>query len=575
MLCFMPQPAAAVSLLALVAAFPALGAEIEAKSKIDAVTVYPDAAAVTRSLEIDLPAGATTLVFKGLPIGIDPASLRVEGAGTGRLLIGAVETRAAPAPARPVDTAIEAKLKSLRGDREGIQAQLEALEAKKAMMTRFSQSGPEKLSPEGKPADIGQWSAAWDAVGQGLAKAGEDLRIVRAKARDTDEEIRGLEQARQRPLPQSGAARDVIVAVDADAAQKGRLALTYRIAGAGWQPLYDARLDTSAAGGKAALELVRRADVTQRTGEDWSGVTLSVSTVRARRGTQAPDVLTQRLAFYEPHAAAQGGLIRRDAPAPASAPSIMNDKAADESRKRDESLPSRPQMRQAEEQQADAEAGAFQASFLIPGRIDVPADGSHKTFRISAVKLNPDLLARAAPALDETAYLQARIINSEDAPLLPGTVNILRDGGFVGTGRIAFTAPGDSTDIGFGADDRVKISRVPVRRKENEPSWTSSTKTEQREFRISVKNLHPFAIKVAVTDQIPISENSAIVIEQLAATTAPTEKIVNDRRGVMGWTYDVAPNETKNITLAYRMKWPADREVVFQSVPNGPGAQPR
>ena len=281
---------------------------------------------------------------------------------------------------------------------------------------------------------------------------------------------------------------------------------------------------------------------------------------------------TQRLAFFEPPVA-QGGLMRSQVqparpafPAPAS-------KAIDEARdNRSEDEPAR--LRQAEEQQASLEAGAYQAAFQIPGRLDIPADGSRKSFRISTTKLTPDLLVRATPALDETAYLQARIKNEEDAPLLPGVVNILRDGGYVGTGRIGLVAPGDTTDIGFGADDRVKVSRVPVRRKENEPTWIGSTKTEQREFRTSVKNLHGFPIKVNIVDQIPISENNAIVIEQLSTTTPPTEKIVNDRRGVMGWSYDVAPNETKSIMLAYRMKWPVDREVIFQSVPNGPGPQP-
>ena len=566
--------ATALSVLALLTALPALGAEIEAKSKIDSVIVYPDAAAITRVLEMEVPAGVSTLVFRGLPMGIDPASLRVEGAGSGRLLLGAVETRTAPAASRPVDTVLETKLKGLRSDREAVQALLESLEAKKAMMVRFSQSGPEKLSPDSKPIDIAQWTAAWDAVGQGLAKVGDELRGGRTKARELDEEIRGLEQARQRPQPQNAATRDVMVEVDSETAQKGRFTLGYRVGGAGWQPLYDARLDTNAAGGKAALELVRRADVTQRTGEDWTGVTLSVSTVRARRGTQAPDMQTQRLAFYEPPIALQGGLARA-APKSVASPAPIAKNAIDDVRQRDEvNAPAMEAMKQAEEQQATLDAGAFQASFQIQGRLDIPADGSHKTFRISTTKMTPELLVRTTPALDETAYLQARIKNDDEAPLLPGIVNILRDGGFVGAGRIGLVAPGDTADIGFGADDRVKVSRVPIRRKENEPSWTTSSKTEQREFRTSVKNLHGFPIKVNIVDQIPISENSAITIEQLSTTTAPTEKIVNDRRGVMGWTYDVAPNETRTIMLAYRMKWPADRDVVFQSVPNGPTPQP-
>ena len=129
---------------------------------------------------------------------------------------------------------------------------------------------------------------------------------------------------------------------------------------------------------------------------------------------------------------------------------------------------------------------------------------------------------------------------------------------------MAFVAIGDSADLSFGADDRIKVVRVPVKRKENEPTWFGQTKTEIREFKTTVRNLHDFAMRVNVVDQIPISENTAIVIEQLPATTQPTEKIVADKRGVMGWTYAVNPNETKEIKIAYRMKWPADREVVFQ-----------
>ena len=50
----------AASLAALCVAAPALAAEIDVKSKIDAVTVYPDAATVTRVAEVEAPAGAST-----------------------------------------------------------------------------------------------------------------------------------------------------------------------------------------------------------------------------------------------------------------------------------------------------------------------------------------------------------------------------------------------------------------------------------------------------------------------------------------------------------------------------------
>ena len=115
----------------------------------------------------------------------------------------------------------------------------------------------------------------------------------------------------------------------------------------------------------------------------------------------------------------------------------------------------------------------------------------------------------------------------------------------------------------------MKVTRVPVRRKENEPGFFTSSKVETRDFKTTVKNLHDFPVRIAVIDQIPITENSAIAIEQLPATTPPTEKIVADKRGVMGWTWDYAPGEQRDIRLAYRMKWPADRAVAFQVLPQG------
>ena len=48
------------------------------------------------------------------------------------------------------------------------------------------------------------------------------------------------------------------------------LRVTYAVRNARWTPLYDARLDTGTRDRKPALELVRRAEITQNTGEDWS-----------------------------------------------------------------------------------------------------------------------------------------------------------------------------------------------------------------------------------------------------------------------------------------------------------------
>ncbi|MFX4454833.1 DUF4139 domain-containing protein, partial [Acinetobacter baumannii] len=76
----------------------------------------------------------------------------------------------------------------------------------------------------------------------------------------------------------------------AQAASRTTLRVTYAVRNARWAPLYDARLETGTKDRKPALELVRRAEITQHTGEDWSNVTLGVSTVRTSRGGNAPNL---------------------------------------------------------------------------------------------------------------------------------------------------------------------------------------------------------------------------------------------------------------------------------------------
>ena len=227
----------------------------------------------------------------------------------------------------------------------------------------------------------------------------------------------------------------------------------------------------------------------------------------------------------------------------------------------------------AQEAAAELQSGAYTAEFKAAGRISLASDGSQKSFVLARVVVQPTLSVKTAPSVDPTAYIEAHFTDSEDAPILPGRVALTRDGAFVGEGQLNFVAPGDGFDLGFGGDDKVKVSRAPVNRKENEPTWYNQTKIETREFVTSVRNLHAFPVKVQVIDRMPVSENTAIVVELAPATTPATDKQIGDKRGVMGWTLELKPGEAKDVRLAYRTKWPADREIAVADAP--PANPPR
>jgi uncharacterized protein (TIGR02231 family) len=539
-------------IFAVLAAAPAAAGEIDVRSMIDAVTVYPDGATVTRVIRVDLPGGDTTLIDRDFPPGLDPASLRVEGETSARVVIGAIDARA-PRPDRPATAPeIEKQIEALRDERAALDDRIAAQTARKGFAQRFAEQAPVAGGEKGGARPLAEWREAFAAVAEEISAADAAIRESKLKQRDIDRAL-----ARLNAQIQTNPARKMEVRIDlaAEAAAATTLRVSYTVHGARWVPLYDARLDSGGRDRKPSLELVRRAEIVQQTGEDWTDVALSVSTVRTLKGGNAPDLRPMLVRYEQPRPVATGGQFRSDrlaqqaAPPPAGlpySPAASND-----------------EKMVAVEREAAVDTGGFQAVFRVPGRISVAANEGAKSFRIAAAALSPDLLVRAAPALDATAYLQASFKHGEDAPLLPGRVALYRDDIYVGRGDMPGAAKEETVRLGFGADDKVKVVRSVVRRSEGSAGIISSAKTDEREFKIAVRNGHDAAVRVAIEDRLPVSEVADVTVELLPATTPPTERDAGDRRGVLAWTFDAPPAELREIKLAWRVRWPADKAIMF------------
>ncbi|MDE5461413.1 mucoidy inhibitor MuiA family protein [Bradyrhizobium sp. CSS354] len=550
---------ATTSLVLLTTAFasPSWAAELDATSAIDTVTVYPDGATVTRVIAVDLPSGDSTLIAKDFPLGLDTSSIRVEGEGGAKLTIGTIDARtprAAPVNLPELDKRIEA----LNDQRADLQGAIDSANARRKFAEHFAEASPAGIGDKGEARPIAEWRTAFATVGEEIASADTAVRDATRKMRDIDRQIAQLEVERKAKPPSK---LEVRMDIAAPAATKATLRVTYNVRNARWLPLYDARLDTGAKDRKPQLELVRRAEVTQSTGEDWSNVTLGVSTVRIGRGGSAAE-LNSLVAQYPqlPRPRALGSLS--DSAMPAAAPMQQRKmetsaaKAADDIRER------------AEEQQAVAEIGDFQATYKIPGRVSLGAAEGAKSLRIASVTVPADLTVRAAPVMDPTAFLEASFKQADDTSLLPGKVAIYRDGTFVGRGKLSASAKDDIVRLGFGADDKIRIERAVLKRNEGSAGLLVTTsKTDERAFKTTIRNGHDFPIKVAIEDQLPVSESEDILVEMLPATTPPTASNIRDRRGVLEWSFDAKPGEVKDINFAWRIRWPKDKSMVI--VPAG------
>jgi len=548
------RAAAAAIFLATTSLTPVFAADITALSRIDKVTVFPQGAEVTRIVEARIGKGEHSLIFDGLPAELSTETLRVEGVGGERFEIGSVDSKIVFNTSDALDETrkrIEKDIENLSDERAALDQAIGDAEYQKTLMQQLASATLTQKPQEGatRILDAEGLSGVLDLVGTRLSSLGKDILEARSRQREIDRLTENLNKKLADLAPREDQRMRVSVHLNAPAEAEGTFRLSYRVANAGWQPIYDARLGEMGKDGKARIELVRRADVLQWTTESWDNVALTLSTARPMGATAAPDLAPMAIEGFvegrrENYTARGVGNVTPGAAimaqeAPAAAP--MD---ADVSR--------------AVQKQAHVEIAGFQALYGIDGRVTVDNTNTAKKVRISTDEIDAKLSAQAAPKLDPNAYLTAAFTLSGETPLLPGPVMLYRDGVFMGQGALPMLSPGEETKLGFGADDLIKVKRIEVKRRTAEEGLLTTSNVDERAFDITVKNLHQAAIPVTILDQMPYSTDQKITVETLSGMTPATVKDLERRRGVLAWSFDLPSQETKVIKHGYKISWPRD-----------------
>ena len=545
---------------AAVVAAPAIAEEVRPASVIDSVVVFPAGASIVRTVPVDLSAGASVVVIDDLPIDIEADSITVDGSADALLEIGSVATRTIPA-GRVIDPARQGILDEIRDleDQRATDAdRIAALDARRRFIEKMLDTVPGGFGDALAKGDggIAQWSVASRALG-------DELDIVASASRELQRDNRKIGERideRMKALGELPPARDRIeirIELAAAAPATGVLTIGYRTPAAWWVPSYHALLETGDAGTEPSLTIMRRAEVTQTSGEDWSDVAITLSTARPAIGTAAPFLTATLAQLGRGYPAENDGYGHADklaAPRPAPAARAIYD---------EEAVAQLAQGQPVLAVQAIADFGDFRAEYAVPGRVSLATGAGSRAFRISTETGAPELEVRAVPVLSSAAYLTARFAAPSAAPYLAGKVSLFRDGAFVGQGALPFVNGGTKVDLGFGVDDLVKVTRTVIDREVADKGILTTRHTDTRRFRITVENLHSRPTKITVLDRVPYSQDSKVVVERLEDGTAPTAVNVDDQRGVLAWNYAYEAGESRNINNGYRVAWPAGEEIVL------------
>jgi hypothetical protein len=283
----------------------------EIQSRVQGVVVFRRGALVTRVAEIAPAAGRfpDSVRVTGLPLAADDASFRVrvepaDGAGaaglpTARDLRIALEV---PGIATAVMEPDERSLRDARKEKAHLEALVAQTERELGRLEKLAlparPPGRRGKPPGPSPADARL--ALLEFLAGLTRRLTEELLDLRDRHRQAGERLREVEDrvrraSSDRRIEPHALRKTAVVGLASDghleAPPRALILVEYLVPGARWAPAYSLRL--SSVGSRAVLAM--RALVSQRTGEDWDGVRLTLSTANAQRWSELPELPSLRI----------------------------------------------------------------------------------------------------------------------------------------------------------------------------------------------------------------------------------------------------------------------------------------
>ncbi|HST86859.1 MAG TPA: mucoidy inhibitor MuiA family protein [Ktedonobacterales bacterium] len=528
---------------------------------IESVTVYPERALVTRRGAATLEtAGEHTLRISGLPQTVLRDSLRATGTGPAGTRILGIEQVAEIHPAPPEEDARRlrdeiARLRreiALIGERQGIiEQQRDWLRALGLQSARLAARGI--FGESARPEDAG---AAFTYA------AGESERLAAAKLEleTRREELQREQAARERELAELGNRQrpDRIAAevrIEMPAGGRVEVRLAYLVYGASWQPRYDARVDTTA----FTVRLTQQALVSQRTGEDWTGVALALSTAQPAAAVTLPDEPDPWYVDVVHPAApppAMGAVMARRAMRAPMAASSASDGEVHAYRAYD-TIDVEEEMAVAG---AEVERSGVAQVYRLPGGTDVPSDGQPHTLGTGEDDLPCRFEYAAMPSVAPGAHLRALAANTTGRVLLPGALHVFHAGAegdeYVGATRLDLTAENADLKLYLGVDDNVTVKRELVERDTDRGSLLQAgIRRITIGYRVTLGNRTSSPQRVILKDRLPVPRNEKVKLKVLDIRPQPTERTRLDQ---LTWETQLAPNEVRRVEWRFVVESPGD-----------------
>ncbi len=531
----------------VLALFPTLvmADDIPLTSHVSAVTMYPAGATVTREVPFSIEAGHHDLILTDMPrdTPLETVRVSVEGATMGSITVRddfvPPREQATDAAFRDAKAKVERLEQELRDGMAGVEAirlESKAAAARVAFLEKLGEGDAVEQLGVAALRDL------IDMIGSETLSANKAALSARMRAdeaelglQDLRDELKKARQALKVLVPETEARAMLAVSVSGQAAADGVATITYTIRDAGWQPVYDVKLDR--ASGMVAFD--RGAFIRQNSGENWEDIALTLSTVRPSERMTPGEIAPWLRRITDPVEIEEGtgmqlftggatGLSGEIMPAPMAA-------------------------------EADAMAAAaydgLAVTYSYPESVSIASGADHLRIALGQLSTEAELVARAVPLVDKTAYLVARIKNDMGELILPGQMMQYLDGRYIGLGQLALIPAGGEVDLGFGPIEGLLLTRTVVDRNEGDRGLITKSNEISEDVLIKVENLTAEPWTIQLRDRVPYAEQEDLEISW-EAKPRPDTQDVKGMRGILEWKFGLLAHASKLITLNHILQWP-------------------
>ena len=253
-------------------------------NKIEQVTIFLEGAQVTRTGNITLPTGKSTIQLKDLSPYIDGKSVQVKATGSFTVL-SVNHNLNYLSPLRK-----DERVDSITRATEKLELQVTKLKSRKSVLA-------EKHSLLNTNKKLGGESGtSLTELKQAIVFYDEALSRIKTEELSLDEKIDDLNDQLERLYAELALTRnlkdhptgEVLIKVEAKTSTKASFEVSYFVGNAGWHPKYDIRVENV----EKPLQVTYKADVFQSTGVSWDNVKLKLSNANPNQSSTAPQLYT-------------------------------------------------------------------------------------------------------------------------------------------------------------------------------------------------------------------------------------------------------------------------------------------